>query len=395
MTPCTDRCAASFHTESVENETQLATGLHSANVAQRGPLAGRPAISAVVIARNEARTVRRCVRSVLAQTFPVSEIVVVDGHSVDGTRAVVRELAVRNERVRLIEEPQRTGQHGPAFARNTGAAAAREEILLFLNADVEIGPSYVEWLLKFMQTKDLDAAAGLRWNAGRSLVSRLGNIHYALNYNAAAEHHLSDPEFLSGDALLIKRSALSHVGGYDSEFPSGEDVDLGYRLRAAGFRMAYRRDLIIRHDGAHSASLSSWLGQIVWYGRGNAGLMRSHGWRRGRELNGLGRHVAIPVALLALTLSTLTFALVTGGGLTWGVTAALPVSAGARYLLSAARTARACKQAPLPQQPKSSDTWLYPLFRSVRYAVLSSATWYFALRRPGPEAARSAEARLP
>ena len=98
----------------------------------------------VVIARNEAANVGRCVDSVLRQQHPhISEVLVVDGNSTDATQAVVLERAGRDARVRLMIEDAGATQRGPAAARNLGLAAASGELVQFLNADVEIGPGYV------------------------------------------------------------------------------------------------------------------------------------------------------------------------------------------------------------------------------------------------------------
>jgi cellulose synthase/poly-beta-1,6-N-acetylglucosamine synthase-like glycosyltransferase len=230
-----------------------------------------------------------------------------------------------------------------------------------------------------MDVDELDAAAGLRWNERRSLVSGLMNVHYALNYNTAPAT-LAQPAFLSGDALLIRRQAFEAVGGYDTTMPAGEDADLGYRLREEGFRIAYRRDAVIRHDGSHYRSMGGWLRQMAWYGRGAAALAQAHPQRRQRERAGLLKHVLLPLSAVAATAALAVVAAVTGILLFWAIVALAAAAVLARYLLSFLRVRRLCRSSRLPSQPSFAHLLAYPLFRAARYGLLSAFTWLSLLR---------------
>ncbi len=123
-----------------------------------------PKISAVIVPKNEEATIRRCVSSVLDQSVSVHEIIVVDGNSIDHTARYVSDLARQYDEINLISEDSHGPDSGPAAARNTGAALATGDMLLFLNGDVTIGPDYASRLLNLMSEQDLDAVSGLRWN---------------------------------------------------------------------------------------------------------------------------------------------------------------------------------------------------------------------------------------
>ncbi len=333
-----------------------------------------PTISAVIIARNEQATIRRCVQSVLDQSVSVSEIIVVDGNSTDGTPRYVSDLSSRHNVIRLITEDSGAVERGPAAARNTGAAASSGELLLFINGDVTIGPDYVLQLLSLMNEVCLDAVAGLRWNVRSSLVSGLMNVHYVLNYNSQPQS-LSSPAFLSGDALLIKAERFWNVGGYDPRMPAGEDADLGYRLRGAGGKLGYSKQSTIWHEGRHYRSFGDWFEQIEWYGRGAAALARAHSWRLNRERDGFKRHLLLPISAM---FSFLLIVIVVGnaiGPLTWAVGALGFTVAGIKYLRSAARVQQVCASSSLPTAPLPQDIVLYPLFRFARYGLLSAYTW--------------------
>ena len=338
-------------------------------------------ISAVVIARNEERTVERCLRAALAQSVRLREVIVVDGNSTDRTAEMVESAARGDSRVTLVREDADAAHRGPAAARNLGAWLASGDLLLFLNADVTVGPDYVQQLLTQMEAEGLDAAAGLRWNERVPLIAGLMNVHYALNYNAAPAT-LSQPAFLSGDALLVRRSAFEAVGGYDVTMPAGEDADLGYRMRAAGLRMAYRPDAVVWHDGRHYRSVTGWVRQMAWYGRGAAALAQAHPGRRQREASGLRKHVLLPLAAVTAGLMLLAAAALTASLLLWALVALGIAAVSARYAASVLRVRRACRSAQLPSQPSLIHILAYPIFRTARYGLLSAFTW-LSLARGG------------
>ena len=89
-------------------------------------------VSVVIPAYNAEATIRRAVRSVLDQTLPPAEVIVVDDASTDGTPAVVRRMAQADARIKLIASPV---NRGPAASRNCGFAAAQGEWLAIQDAD--------------------------------------------------------------------------------------------------------------------------------------------------------------------------------------------------------------------------------------------------------------------
>lgn len=91
-----------------------------------------PLVTVVMPVFNGARTLRRSMDSVLDQSFPELELVVVDDASTDGTVAIVEEIAGRDDRVRLVRR-ERSG--GPAAARNSGIEEATGRYLAFCDAD--------------------------------------------------------------------------------------------------------------------------------------------------------------------------------------------------------------------------------------------------------------------
>lgn len=338
-------------------------------------------VSVVIISKNEERTLTRCVESALSQTHPVEEVIIIDGNSTDSSIAIARGIAKRNHRVRLTIESIDSPHSGPAAARNLGAAQSSGDLILFMNADVFVDVRYVSRLIEEMEERSLVAAAGLRWNVGESRVAGLMNVHYALNYNSS-QRTLDDPAFLSGDAVLIRAASFRSVGGYDPEMPSGEDADIGYRLKGVGHRLGYVSELTIWHEGQHYGTFSAWVKQMEWYGRGAAALVRLHPWRRERERTGVDSHVRKPVAIFLAALLFVLIAASTSGLIFLGIVGLGFAGLSFKYARSLMLAKRACQTASLPTQPQPIDFALYPIFRTLRYGLLSFFTWLELMRHP-------------
>lgn len=116
-----------------------------------------PSVSVVVAGRDEERSVRQAVSSLLALDYPDVEVVFVNDRSGDGTGAILDELAAAHPRLRVVhlrELPQ--GWLGKNHALHVGAAAARGTLLLFTDADIVWEPSALRRSVRYMRERKLD-----------------------------------------------------------------------------------------------------------------------------------------------------------------------------------------------------------------------------------------------
>ncbi|MBA3403825.1 MAG: glycosyltransferase [Gemmatimonadaceae bacterium] len=98
--------------------------------------ANTPRVSVIIPARNEARNIGKCLRSVLTTSYPDCEVIVIDDQSTDGTGEIARDLATTDPRLRVIANtPLPDGWFGKQWACATGAGAATGSILCFADAD--------------------------------------------------------------------------------------------------------------------------------------------------------------------------------------------------------------------------------------------------------------------
>lgn len=212
-----------------------------------GALDDAPSLSVIVPARNEERTIARCVRSLLAQTHPDCEIVVVDDRSDDATAAILAELAGEDARLTVVAgEPLPDGWVGKPWALAQGAQRAGGAWLLFTDADTFHQPAACTSVLAFARTRRVDAVSLATYQELGSLAERallptiLGMVLIASGSIAA----LNDPTDTShalanGQYVLVSRAAYDALGGHAAlRGEIVEDIAFARRLKADGrFRM--------------------------------------------------------------------------------------------------------------------------------------------------------------
>jgi glycosyltransferase involved in cell wall biosynthesis len=197
------------------------------------PCAKRRSLSVIVCAYNEERLLYGCLQSLLRQTRPPDEIIVVNNASTDGTRFI----AAATPGVRVVDERRK----GLVRARAAGYRAAAGDILAYLDADCRAPAGWLENVLgEFDAPRPPVAVTGpyrfYDWDfAGRAL---LGAYDRTL---APLTHFLAQRVFrvgaiLYGGNFAVRRDALDAIGGFDTtiEF-HGEDTNLARRLARVGY----------------------------------------------------------------------------------------------------------------------------------------------------------------
>lgn len=189
-------------------------------------------ITAIVCAHNEARYLPACLFSLLAQTRPPDEIIVIDNASADGTGEVARAVPG----VTVIDEPV----NGLVVARERARQAARGDVLAYLDADCR---APIFWLERVERRFDRRGAPiGLTgpyrfydWDwTGRALI-RAYDVAVAPPTHALVHHALNVGAVFYGGNFAVERGALEAIGGFDQSIEfHGEDTNLGRRLTRLG-----------------------------------------------------------------------------------------------------------------------------------------------------------------
>jgi mycofactocin system glycosyltransferase len=214
----------------------------------------RTEIDVVVPVRDRLRRLDTCLGALVGLA-----VTVVDDGSVDGL-AVAAVAAEHGARV-----VRREHSGGPAAARNTGLAATRRPFVAFVDSDCVIEP-----------TELLTVAGHL---ADPCVVGAAPRIATDPALDLGPDEALVQPRsrvsYVPTTALVLRRGAVQEVGGFDESMRYGEDVDLVWRLVAAGGSVRYDPSVVARHD--EPASFTERLARRYHYGSSIGPLSRRHG----------------------------------------------------------------------------------------------------------------------
>jgi len=191
-------------------------------------LAAPGGISVLIPARDEADNIERCVRAADAARGPITEIIVYDDESTDGTAEVLARLQADVPRLRVVRgDGLPAGWVGKPHALHRLSAVARGELLLNIDADVTLGPDGVLRMLSLLGSAEqvpggLDAAvvtAVPRQRTGgfiERMMIPLLHLSYVAWLPMPLIHLTRDPRVLAanGQLLLIRRSVLEAIGGW-------------------------------------------------------------------------------------------------------------------------------------------------------------------------------------
>lgn len=190
-------------------------------------------VSVIVPAYNAERHVRAALASVLAQTYPHLEVIVVDDGSRDGTAAVVAAVAARDGRVQLL----RQSNEGVAAARNTAIARAKGTLIAPLDADDVWHPEKIARQVAVLRRSGPGVGLVYTWS---STIDEVGRVIERCACTAHQEGMVF-PELVLDNFIgpastpLIRRTSLTDVGGYDATLitragPGCEDYQLNLAI---------------------------------------------------------------------------------------------------------------------------------------------------------------------
>jgi len=180
-------------------------------------------VSIVVPARDEERSIERCVRSLLAQDLSNFEVIVVDDRSTDRTGEILRELASGDDRLRVIAgEALPEGWVGKPWALVQGAHVARGSWLLFTDADSYHEPFATRSVLAFAQAAEVDAVTiatrqelGTFWERA-VLPAILGIVLFTIGTFDEINDPTNSVAIANGQYIFISRRAYTALGGHEA-----------------------------------------------------------------------------------------------------------------------------------------------------------------------------------
>jgi glycosyltransferase involved in cell wall biosynthesis len=208
-----------------------------------------PALSVVIIGRNEGERLTRCIQSVKHMNSPFAfsqvEIIYVDSDSNDNSCEIAHTLGAKV----LSVKPERPAA---AIGRNAGWRAARFPFVLFLDGDTLLHPDFVKTAYEVLRTEnDVAVVFGHR----REMYPNASIYQRALDLDWL--YPLGDVAFCGGDALM-RRDVLKQVDGYNPNLIAGEEPEMCQRIRAAGYRVRHIDHPMTLHDLAITHAWQYW-----------------------------------------------------------------------------------------------------------------------------------------
>jgi mycofactocin system glycosyltransferase len=224
-------------------------------------------LTVVIPVQDRPEELRRC----LAAIDRRCRVVVVDDGSRD--RAAIATIATAAGAASVRLAPAR----GPAAARNAGMRAGTTPFVAFVDSDCVVGPDFPGRLLAHLADPALAIAAPrivALAHAGDGWLTRYEAHHSTLDMGA--REGLVAPgtaiPYTPSAALLVRVAALGD--GFDEALHVGEDVDLLWRLHAAGWQVRYEPAVTVAHE--HRVRFRAWFARRITYNMSNATLLRRH-----------------------------------------------------------------------------------------------------------------------
>ena len=209
-------------------------------------ISSSPKVSVIIPTYNCGQYIQQAVESVLQQSFTDYEIIVVDDGSTDNTQAILKNYC---DRIRYT-----AFQHnqGVAVARNRGLEMARGELVAFLDADDWYFPDKLETEVAYFDNHD---SVGML-KSGCCIVNEQGEMLVEVE----PWHHYSQINLetwlslkpIVASTMTLQKKWLDWVGGFDTNFHYGEDINLILRLTLMNCQAKWLPQITVYHRQFHN-----------------------------------------------------------------------------------------------------------------------------------------------
>ena len=236
----------------------------------------QPFVSVLIPVRNEERYIERCLYSVARQEYPREriEVIVIDGVSDDGTRAIVTRFAHESTLdLRLLENPKLR----PAPAMNIGINASRGDIIVRVDGHAALAPDYVRRCVDALAAHDADCAGGVLQSEGDTYMGRAIAIGMSSWFGVGGAAFRAGGKAGPVDTVAFgayRRDVFDRIGVFVEDIDSGEDDEFNYRLREGGGVIVLVPDA--RATYTVRGGLRPLWRQYFAYGRAKPEVLRRH-----------------------------------------------------------------------------------------------------------------------
>jgi cellulose synthase/poly-beta-1,6-N-acetylglucosamine synthase-like glycosyltransferase len=246
-----------------------------------------PKVSIIVATLNNEQTIDECLKAIFELEYPKDslEIIVIDGCSKDATLKIANKYPAK-----VLSAPL----NAPA-AYNYTLKIVSNEVLAFIDADAKVEKNWLKKLVPYLADPQVAGISGgiETWNKenvwARSIGYDLKNRYSRLKKSTRRIATMN---------LLLKKSIIEEVGGFDENLPSQYDTDLGFRITSGGHELAFEPNATCYHF--NRPTINGYFRQQLQYGKNTLKLYFKHSKLiQGDEITDFGMNIQ-PVLVLAI-----------------------------------------------------------------------------------------------
>lgn len=191
----------------------------------------KPIISVLIPVYNAEKYLAKAIESILSQTFPYFELIIIDDGSTDKSLEIIKNYANSDERIKYISRENK----GLIYTRNEGIELAQGKYIALMDADDISLPDRLEQQYNYLEKHDDYIAVG----SFAALIDSDGDD--LCDFGQYITHDEIDKAHLDGfggaiinPTAFIKREAIQSINGYSKDYPHAEDFDFWLRLAEIG-----------------------------------------------------------------------------------------------------------------------------------------------------------------
>lgn len=177
----------------------------------------KPYFSIITVCYNSAKTIERTIKSVLNQSYDSWEYIIVDGKSTDNTLEIVNDYAKKENRIRVISEPD----HGIYDAMNKGIKMAQGTLIGMVNSDDYYEKDALQNIQEAYKGTDYEIVYGMQrnWSIDGRIMSIIFN-----------HHDFMEQAMICHPTCFITRKLYTEIGMYSLQYKSSSDYDFMIRM---------------------------------------------------------------------------------------------------------------------------------------------------------------------
>ena len=197
-----------------------------------------PLVSIIIIVKNAASTIKNAIESVINQTYPNIELIIIDGASNDGTLEIIENF--RDQISKFISEPDES----PTHARNKGLRLCSGEYIYFNHSDDTIPQFFIQKCVFFALRNNADFVYG---NTEFIFNDKDDTNPFITHYGSSNyKNTIKRQNPFPGSSLLIHKICLDEIGLYDERFRFCDDYEFSSRLALSNLHGVYCPDLVVK-----------------------------------------------------------------------------------------------------------------------------------------------------